>query len=139
MVTIDPFPSVPVTAVAQIREMIAAADEAERIALSTLLASLQIQQSRIGGLARDHLRAGHIVLTLNIDRYILDAGEIYARTASMYRFARGMEKRIPDLVKKKEIASALSVCGVLPPIYDTIVERYGLDSDEEWIPPFQGA
>ena len=138
-VTIDQFPSIPIAVIAQIREMLEAADEQERVALSTLLASLQIQQSRIAGLARDHLRAGHIVLTLNIERYILDAGEIYARTASMYRFARGAEERIPDRVLKKQIASAISICGVLPPVYDTIVANYGLDSDEEWIPPFRAA
>ncbi|WP_327205806.1 hypothetical protein [Rhizobium beringeri] len=134
---VNPFASIPVAAVAQIREMIEAADEAERVFLSTLLASLQVQHSRLAGLVRDHVRASHIVLTLNIERYILDAGDIYARTASMYRFARGIENRIPGSIRKIEIANSLSVCGVVPPIYDTILQNYDLNSQEEWVSPFR--
>ena len=133
---VAPFPDLPKESISTLGNLIEVSRGTERVYLSSLLASMQIQNSRLVGLRVNHRRDGHIVLRMNLERYVVDAAEIYAQAAALYRFARRPGERIPVAIKRREIASALHNMGVFDDLYDTLVERYDLASEDLWVPPF---
>ncbi len=133
---VPPFPELPAASIASIQELVQSIDDSERVFSSVLLSSLQIQQSRLIGLRRDRQRAGHIVFSLNLERYVVDAAEIYAQAAALYKFARLPNGTMPTSITKREIAAALHNMGIFDELYDNLVERYDLASHERWVPPF---
>lgn len=133
---VAPFPDLPNESISTLGNLIEVSHGEERVYLSSLLASMQIQNSRLVGLRVNSRREGHIVLRMNLERYIVDAAEIYAQAAALYRFARRPGERVPAAIKRREIASALHNLGFFDDLYDTLVERYDLASEETWVPPF---
>lgn len=59
--------------------------------VSLLLARLQVQRARVAEVVDQALgkgRAGHSVFDLNLETYIIDSAEIYARSSALFDYAR---------------------------------------------------
>lgn len=128
-IPIPEFPSLPVEAIAGLKEMVEFSYPAERTYISKLLARIQIQSTRIAGMIQEHLRPEHITSSDNLDAYLIDAAAIYARSSSLYKFARGDEDKMPIQVTNREVAVALHNMRIFDETYDRLCKILGLSED----------
>ena len=118
------FPTLPGGVVDQLREVIGAADETTAGVLSDLVAKVQIQRSRVRDAEAAIRRGGsQLVIATNIESYIVDAAEIYARASSLFPFARREVASPPQDVCADEVASALFQILRSPEMIDGIYDR----------------
>jgi hypothetical protein len=136
-VPIPEFPLVPSTAVSYVTDLIEVSTDQERVFLSIMLASLQIQNARLASMMKEHGRPGHITLELNLERYIVDVAEVLAQASALYKFARQGRGQIPEGVSRGEIGSAVPLLGFHDDLRERITERYRLEGDTQWVPPFR--
>ncbi|NEI20546.1 hypothetical protein GUK30_14120 [Rhizobium leguminosarum] len=132
-VRIPHFAQIPSGVVAAVKEMIEYLDDDERKVFVHLLVAVQVQSSKLTGLAEEHDR-GQLTLATNLQSYIIGQAEIYARAASLYNFGRGATDEMPLGLKRSEIGSALFLVGIRDNLRDDLVERYKLDADAIWLP-----
>ncbi|RWY91845.1 hypothetical protein EHI44_02070 [Rhizobium leguminosarum] len=135
-VEVGQVPDLPVGAIQSFLNLIEVIEGKNRQALSTLIGTIQIQRSRLRSIRHRERGDGHIILRLNLERYVVDAAEIYAQAAALYDFGRKTDSPSVRPVKHSDIAAALHNMRIFDDLYDTLVERYGLASAEVWIPPF---
>lgn len=120
-VEVPSLPPVPIDALAALRDMTEAAHSDERSALAELLAKVQIQHSRIGSLIGDRRRTGRIVVERNLQDYLLDSAELYARASSLFGFARGTAGMPDATIDSADFHSALHNMGIFDD--DELYER----------------
>lgn len=133
-INLPSFPDLPTESIAPLKEMVELSTRAERAFLWNLLNRIQVFQSRVDALRANHLQHGHVIVDLNIDALLLDAAEIYARSSKVLEFARGARDEMPERVSRLEMAEALRGVGITDELYDEIVNRYRLSTDEAWEP-----
>jgi hypothetical protein len=129
---IPTFTNLPSGIIAALKEMIETVEPSERRAFTRLLMDIQVESSRLSGIEHSNKRGG-IITTSNIDAHILGQSAIYARTASLYDFARGKTEEATDKITKKQVATGLFLVGVHE-IREDLIERYNLDTDDPWNP-----
>lgn len=130
------FGTVPPIVINSIRDFIEVAHDDELAFLSLLPPVIQIQQARLEALSRDHLKPGHITLQLNLDRYIVDAAEVYALASALFQYARSPDARMPTGVTRGQVGEALGQMGIYDDVHDRLVSRYDLEGAQQWVPPF---
>lgn len=126
------FPGLPENIITPIKEMIEAADKEDRSFIWQMLVRIQVLQSRISSLVSSHARPGSFVTSSNLEAYILDAAEIYARASRLFEFARGAAEHPPSHLINRNVAQALSTMGVFDDLHDELVRRFDLDTDRKW-------
>ncbi|MGO7319361.1 hypothetical protein ACCS95_06835 [Rhizobium ruizarguesonis] len=135
-VKVGPAPELPAGAIQSFLNLIEVIEGENRQALSTLIGTIQIQRSRLRSISERERGEGHIILTLNLERYVMDAAEIYAQAAALYDFGRKPDVASVRPVMHSDIAAALHNMRIFDDLYDTLVARYGLASKDVWVPPF---
>jgi hypothetical protein len=107
-------PTFPNGIIEDLRGIIEYSDKPIRTALVALVGKLQIQMSRLTTLER-HLKEGpdntNSIVVTNIEDYILDAADIYARCAALFHFARGATEIAPGGPLRADMHSALNQTG----------------------------
>lgn len=109
-VLLPKFPEIPFEAATAIRELVELSDDSERVFLASLLGEMQVQSSRLRGLARD--RSLGIVMQHNLESYLADSVEIYARASALFDFGRDPKVIIPDGLSENAIDTGLHVMGI---------------------------
>lgn len=94
-VKVNAFPAPPGEAIQAFKEMTEVSLPADRETLAAILTKIQIQRSRISSVPPDRRPEGMIVAAANLEEYILDAAEVYARSAALYEYARGKTEKMP--------------------------------------------
>ena len=111
-INLPKLPELPLDVVPQLRDMIETSDKNVAKVIAELLAKIQVQSSRIGSLKRWRSSPQReMVTSLNIEGYILDTAEIYARAAALFDFARRKSDTVRYLVTSSELKSALDQLG----------------------------
>ena len=109
-VPLPKFPEIPFEAATAIRELVELSNDSERVFLASLLGEIQVQSSRLRGLARD--RSPGIVMQHNLESYLADSVEIYARASELFDFGRDPNAKIPDGLSDNAIGTGLHVMGI---------------------------
>lgn len=129
---LPPIPTLPKDIIDPIKEMIELLEPGNRNFLWQMLVRIQVLQSRLSGMIQSHTRPGSFVTESNVEAYILDACEIYARSSGTYKFARGVHDNLPEKLIHKDIATALHQVGIFDALYDDLVRKYDLTSNKKW-------
>ena len=98
-------------------------DDEVATALATLIAKLQIQRSRSLETLRHAagIKARAMVLDINVESYMIDAAEIYARTSALFDHAR--HGAAPDPIVGASVAGAMRLLGLDDLKYEDIFLR----------------
>ncbi|WJR68137.1 hypothetical protein QTA58_05095 [Neorhizobium sp. CSC1952] len=120
-VPLPEFPEIPFEAATALRELVELSDASERVFLGSLLGEMQVQSSRLRGLERD--RSAGIVAQHNLESYLADSVEIYARASELFDFGRDPNAKIPDSLSENAIGTGLHVMGVWDDEISTRVRR----------------
>ena len=89
-------PNVPTSAVVDLRAMIESSGSHEGRALAIVLSRVQVQASRLRSLTQKQSPASVTVVTASqVEQYIVDTAEIFARASSWFGFARGDDEQPP--------------------------------------------
>ncbi|OBQ87499.1 hypothetical protein [Mesorhizobium sp. WSM3873] len=116
------FPSLPSEAIQAFKEMTEVSLPGDRETLATILTKIQIQRSRISAITAERRPPDMIVAAANLEEYILDAAEIYARSAALYEYARRKSQAIPSATISVDAQiGALSNLGVFDELRDKLV------------------
>lgn len=113
----DPAPTVvvPVDVIVELRLLIEFGDAPVGTAIRKLLSELQVQIARIATMTKQ-LKQGydddHSITVLNVETYMIDTADIYARCAALFDFARGKTDTLPGAPLRADIKSALRQTGV---------------------------
>lgn len=112
-------PKLPTEALLDIRTLVETLPSREGAAFAELLSKIQIQASRLRSIRPSRLpnRVG-VVVRSNIEQYIIDSAEIFARSGAMFRYGRGLVEEVSvDPPTQADIQSALVQMGSL----DTLI------------------
>jgi hypothetical protein len=81
--------------------------------LSLLLARLQVQRARVAEVIDQALgkgRTGHLVFDLNLESYIIDSAEIYARSSALFDYARRLSVNTTK-IDSQRVEQSLNLLG----------------------------
>lgn len=126
--TPTPPPLLPITVIEELRSMIEYSDEPIRGALVRLVSKIQEQTARLTVLAnrlRKRPNSEELVTVSNIEEYMLDAAEIYARCAALFSFARAQSEEVPGDPSIADIRSALNQTSLWQENFARLHERVG--------------
>jgi hypothetical protein len=127
------MPRLPTEALGALKEMIEFSTANETAVIAKIATVIQYQFSRLSSVISD---AGsspsgniHIILAINLENYILDAAEIYARVELLFNFGRRRTDSIAGSVTWGQVRVAVSLMRFheykYPSIYETIDRRSG--------------
>ena len=90
-------------------EFIEYSDDIDASLAETMVAWIQIHDSRVRGLIRDNQDPAHgaVVVRTHIEGSIIDAASIYAAAAALFEYARRRENRPPTTVIWENVRGAL--------------------------------
>jgi len=126
--SIRDFPAIPDDALLVLRECIEFGSEAVAENIADLIRKLQVQSSRLGGEVWLSESGNTIVPPILID-CVLDALEIYARSTSLFPYARREQDDPPSALNTDNFKSAAHNCGIWngmgnPEIFSAIEHRF---------------
>lgn len=111
-------PSVPAAAITQLQRLIETVSPKNANSIADLIGEIQVHKARIGSLlARDHTNR------INIEEYIVDAAEIYARASNFFDYARRHHELMPSKPSSENMNSALNIIGIRFINHDEIIGR----------------
>jgi len=89
-------------------ELVEYSDDVDVSLVETMVAWIQIYDSRVRGLVRDNADpAGEAtVFRLNIENYLIDAASIYAAAAALFDYGRRRGSRPPDTITWENVRGA---------------------------------
>lgn len=112
-----PAPAVPATlpddALGLMRDYVEHADDGVAENLAKLIARLQVQHSRTAEVIRHAagVEARATPMLLNLESYVIDCAEIYARASALFDHARGSDQP-PEEVTGANVVSAMNLMGM---------------------------
>lgn len=114
----SPVPNVPdpvewpEQALVLMRDYIEHADDEVAVPLTNLISKLQVQRSRFTEVLRHAggVPARATPLSLNLESYVMDAAEVYARASSLFGHAR-RDVAVPQL-KSADVTTAMNLMGM---------------------------
>lgn len=117
------LPPIPVGVIEDLRAIIEQSDEPFRGSIKRLIGQLQVQVARMGSMAT-HLKEGydddHSITVLNIETYMIDGADIYARCSALFDFARGTSDEVPGGPTRADIRTGLRQTGVWEDLYPRV-------------------
>ncbi|RWD62317.1 MAG: hypothetical protein EOS36_15455 [Mesorhizobium sp.] len=117
------FPAPPAEAIQSFKEMTEVSLPSDRETLAAILTKIQIQRSRISSITPQKRSPHMIVARANLEEYVLDAAEIYARSAALYEYARRKSEAIPpSTISVDAQIAALNNLGIFDDLRDRLVE-----------------
>lgn len=91
------FPSIPEDIVSTLRQAVEfSKNTIEEKLFSKIISELQIQRARLKGIEEAFRMDTRTILSINIDRYILQTAEIHALAQSLFEYARGKTEEVPE-------------------------------------------
>jgi len=105
-------------------------------ALSTLIASLQIQNNKLHELASSHASKHETILKINVEVYLKETAEISAQLSLIFENLFKDGGHLPARIKKSDVGHALIALVSDEEITIPIIDRYKLASDEVWVPGY---
>jgi len=120
-------PILPSDAIGELRILIEHAGQPFGDSIRILLTRLQIQAARLSSLVlelRDESDET-LVTASNIETYLIDAVEIYARTEALFAFARGETDEVPGGPNRADMSSSLRKNGLWDEQYPRLYENVG--------------
>lgn len=122
----SPPPPIPSGVIDDLRAIIEHSDEPFRGNVKRLIGQLQVQVARIGSMVT-HLKAGydddHSITALNIETYMIDGADIYARCSALFDFARGTSDEVPGGPTRADIRTGLRQTGIWEDLYPRTHQR----------------
>lgn len=114
--------------VEQLTHVVELTDNEPRAALITLLKSLQVQHARMVDARNDLQEFEPSTSAENVDQYIVDAAEVYARASSLFPYARDDEGGTEvGSISPAKLISALNQLGVRDHQFPTVHEQVALE------------
>jgi hypothetical protein len=104
--------------------------------LSTLMASLKIQNSQLHELAERHVDPRAVVQKQHIEAQLREIAEISAQLELLAEFTRKEGKRLPRKIRNRDIGHALIALISDDRITIPLIDKYQLSSDEIWVPAY---
>lgn len=126
-VHIDRLPNIPSDAFGTMKEMIEYARSHERDVLSALLETIQVQRSRISSVSNERRQAGQTVLAINLETFIVDAAEVYARASALFLFSRRLAEIPSAVITSSDVEKALHILRIYDddgPIADRVKRQF---------------
>jgi hypothetical protein len=123
-------PIVPAEIVDDLRSLIELSDEPLRISVVDLMHQIQVQFSRVRSMVAN-LKDGYdddfTITTLNVENYMIDTADIYARCSMLFDIARGNSAQPPGAPRQTDIRVALRQMGIWEDTYRRVHERLNTD------------
>lgn len=129
-------PEFPDEAIRQLRDAIENGSNELSLDVSLLLARIQVQRSRISEVISQALgtgRTGLLVLSTNLETYIVDSAEIYARAAALFDYARRRSEHTTK-IETPSVIQALKLMGFDDFTHPRVFERADLRTDWDKVP-----
>ncbi|MBZ9741020.1 MULTISPECIES: hypothetical protein [unclassified Mesorhizobium] len=121
-IEVKEFPTPPAEVIQAFKEMTEVSLPADRETLAAILTKIQIQRSRIRSIPPERRPLEMIIAATNLEEYILDAAEIYARSSALYEYARRKSEKIPSpIISVDAQMSALNNLGIFDGLRDKLV------------------
>lgn len=120
-------PAIPAEAVFTLRESTEFGVDPIAITIADLIRKLQIQHSRLADIENWLSSSGRIIVRPNILEFIVDALEIYARSAKLFAYARRESENAPDAPNENDLTSAAHNCSIWDShgeVFELIKRRY---------------
>ena len=76
--------------------------------IEELLSDIQVQRARLRGTLRDICNPNKTITRANIETYIIDTGQIYARAAASFDFSRRISATFIDQINWDDVSGALN-------------------------------
>lgn len=128
------FPKIPPTLMTILSNCVETSDAEVSSKIWELSSHLQMQNGRVRVLfarARGKSSGVAVLAKHELETYILDAVDIYARSISLFKFARGKSQRYPIFVSQRDMVSALMACR----IYDQHFPDLWKKAEKKYPPP----
>jgi hypothetical protein len=108
-ILIPEFPNLREETVRSLAEFIEYSDEVDASIFQKTLARLQIHNARVGEIRYfiETKAPTEMILAINLERYIIDAGAVYAGSAAAYDYARHRADNLPPDVTWDNVRGAL--------------------------------
>jgi hypothetical protein len=110
-------------------EFIEYSDDVNTSLVENMVAWIQIHDARVRGLIRDHQepKGTTVILTINIEGWIIDAASIYAAADALFEYGRRRESRPPTNIIWDDVRRALKNIRLWdednPGIYQSVERR----------------
>lgn len=125
------LPPVPSDAISVLRDLVAELQPDEIRPLSTLVADIQVQASRMRSVLADMGNSERIITSLNLEEYVLDCARIYARASSLFDFGRGKDRSPRANIRWEELRQSVYHFHIdeddYPDLFETMNRRSGGD------------
>ncbi|MBU6443043.1 MAG: hypothetical protein KGR48_03960 [Alphaproteobacteria bacterium] len=131
------FPEIPDESISLFRDLIEVSDGYFSAPLARMLSKLQVQNSRIRFLRASGTgqnRDATLILTANIEEYILDAATVIAYGVAFFDYARESSDAAPKLIGWAEVRSALNGLGFLSTEYPHLHRMIDIRASQSFPP-----
>lgn len=125
---IPSFPDIPSQVINVLREAIEfSTSKEEEMIYSKIVSTLQVQRDRIENIVESAVLSSRaIILAQNINTYICDSAEIYARASALFKYARLESDGLPSSFDPTQISTALHL---MDPQWETILDLASMASE----------
>jgi hypothetical protein len=108
--------------VSDLRELVETQPPNVQTAVADLLSAIQVHRARVLGLVSDQRATGrHPIHVTDLERYTVDAAEIYARGSHLFEWARREVEATPTgPIAAREVRTALNIMQVYQPMYERL-------------------
>ena len=124
-VVMPTWPILPTDAITELKELAENSRLAETIFVSRLLSAIQIQNSRIRGLQRELAGERRSTVKSNLESYLLDAAESYARATALFDYARREADQFPTQITWEAVRQGVWLIALHSPSPDRVFEAIG--------------
>lgn len=121
-VAIPTWPKLPTEAINSLKELAEYSRPNETLFVSRLLSALQIQNSRIRDLEKELSGNRRSTLKVNLESYLIDAGESYARATALFDYARREAEHFPTQITWEGVRQGVWLMSIHGPEPDRVYE-----------------
>jgi hypothetical protein len=119
------WPKLPTDAITALKELAENSRPNETVFVARLLSALQIQNARTRDLERELTGQRRSTLKVNLESYLIDAGESYARATALFEYARREADHFPTQITWEGVRQGVWLISVHHPSPDRVYESIG--------------
>ena len=128
-VVMPTWPKLPTDAITSLKELAENSRPNETLFVSRLLSAIQIQNSRIRDLEKELSGNRRSTIKVNLESYLIDAGESYARATALFDYARREADHFPTQITWEGVRQGVWLISVHSPSPDRVYESIGRLAD----------
>lgn len=109
--SVRPIPPLPTEAIPVLANLVEICERGQDKLFAAVISQAQVLSARMDTLGRNVHQSGFTVTVRNLEDYICDAAEIYAKAGALFPYARRETECIPLVVTIQEAMQALRILG----------------------------